>query len=569
MKRIHILLALFIGTHAFAGIDEKKVESKIDKVTVFLSGAQVHRSGSFNIGAGTSNIVLDGVSPYIDPNSLQARGTGDFTIMDVKFETFYPQPDAVDPVDPNVLPPEIKRKMRVLQDSITQWTWKIEDIRATKALLESEKNMLMNNGMIKGAGKVNDSLELFRAAMQYFHERMTHYNTEMPKVLRQERTLAEVLSGMQGRYNELQNWQRNSQLKDEPDQGPIYRVVVTITADKAVYGKIEVNYLVSQAGWVPSYDIRANELNAPVSLSYKAQIRQNTGVDWNGVPLTLSTANPYSRQQKPELGAWYLNYYNPNYYREKERAYKKDMEDSYNMSAKSSGSGEAAPMQDHINEVAARSSVEFVSQEQNMVSAEYKISLPYTIKSNNELYMVGIAEKQLKASYHLELVPKLDNNAFLIANITDWEDMNLVPASARIYYDGTFVGQSFIDPMLMEDTLKLAMGRDNNVTAVRKKLKDKEKDKLVGENKVKEAFLEITIRNNHGYPIQLIVEDQVPVSNQQDIKIEDIDLGKADKNEYTGILTWKFKLKGGGTEKLTFGYSVKYDKNKNLNLASW
>ncbi len=577
MKRITFILALLISVQAQAKTDETRIKSNIDNVTVFLSGAQIYRSGSFNIPAGNSVVVMENVTRYIDPKTLQAKGTGEFTIMDVKFETHYPQPDQTTQTDPNIIPPEIRRKMKTLEDSIQTWNYKLEDTRAMKDLIVAEKTMLMNNGMIKGIGKVNDSLELFKAAMQYFRDRMLYINTEYPKLTRKETALNTELGGMNKRLQELRNWQRHNNLKEDVPKGPIYRIAITVSAEKPVWGKMEVSYLVSQASWTPSYDLRADNLNAPIDIQYKAQIRQNTGVEWNKIPITLSTSNPYSRQEKPMLSPWTLSYYNPNYYRDQAEGYNKRMKDYKSEAQSSVAAGGVAPMQDHLQfdaaeEVSipkAQDPSSFTVQEQNMVSAEYHINLPYTIESNNEPYMVSVAKKQLKADYYLALVPKLDKNAFLIASITDWEDLNLVPASARIYYEGTFVGESFIDPMMMEDTLKLAMGRDNNITAVRKKLKDKQKDKVVGESRVKEAYLEILIRNNHSYSVDLIVEDQVPISNLEEIKVEDVELGKAEKNEYTGILTWRFKLKGGGSEKLNFGYRVKYDKNKNLNLASW
>lgn len=154
-----------------------------------------------------------------------------------------------------------------------------------------------------------------------------------------------------------------------------------------------------------------------------------------------------------------------------------------------------------------------------------------------------------------------------MANITNWEDLNLLPARANIYYDGTYVGQSYLDPTAMEDTLKLAMGRDNSVTAIRKKLKEKEKEKIIGDNKIKDVAYEINIRNAHGYALDIIIEDQVPVSNLNDVKVEVLDKGKAEMNEYSGILTWRLKMKAGGSEKIGFAYTVKYDKNKNLSMA--
>jgi uncharacterized protein (TIGR02231 family) len=228
-------------------------------------------------------------------------------------------------------------------------------------------------------------------------------------------------------------------------------------------------------------------------------------------------------------------------------------------------------LQSKINNTAspALTAEQFTEKIQNMVSAEFEIKLPYTIASNNEAHMVSITKETLTANYILALVPKMDKNAFLVANITDWEDLNLLPARANIYYDGTYVGQSYLDPMSMEDTLRLAMGRDNNITAIRKKQKDKEKEKVLGENKVKTLAYEINIKNTHAYNVDMIIEDQIPVSNVEDIKVEMIEKGKAGLNETTGILTWKSKLKGGASEKITFEYQVKYDKDKTLSFVGW
>jgi len=571
MKKIAMALSLFTVTTVMANVNEKKADHKIDKVTVFLKGAQVYETGNFNVAQGNSIVLFEGVSPYVDQNSLQARGTGDFTILDVRFEVIYPQPDKVEPVTEGVVPPDVLRKMNLLRDSIQQFNFQLEDVQVMKKLYESEKNMLLNNGMIKGTGKVNDSLELFKAAMQYYHDRMTLLNSELTKLTRKEREISTKLTGMNTRLGELQNWQNKNKLQSEPPKGPIYRIAVQVSADKPVFGKLEVNYLVSQAGWTPSYDIRAKDLNAPVDLSYKAQVHQNTGVDWTSVPLTLSTANPYNRQQKPELQPWYISYYDPQQRRQQADRYKKEMSDGVVMNkASAPASGAAATMQTYLDETAvAKTGVDFTVQEQNMITAEYKISLPYTIKSGSPSYMISVANKQLKAAYYLAIVPKLDNNAFLVANITDWEDLNLIPAAARIYYDGTYVGNSFLDPMAMMDTLKLALGRDNNVTAVRKQLKDKEKNKVIGDSKIVEGYFEINIRNAHPYTVDIVLEDQVPISKNEDIKVEDIELGKAEKNTYTGILTWRTKIKGGSSEKFTFGYRIKHDKNRNVNLAAW
>lgn len=545
--------------------------TKIKKVTVFLNGAQVQREGNFTLQSGVSEVIFNHVSPYVDANSLQARGVGDFTIMDVKYNIFYPQPDPVEN-DPQQIPNDVLKKIKLLTDSIEVQNTKLAELHTKMEVRNMEKTMLMNNGTVKGIGKVNDSIALLKDAMAYFHEKMTEINLDLFNMKKDETALTKKLTGMNGRLTALNNWSYNNNLKQQVIAGPVYQIIVSVNADKAAIGKIEVSYLVSQASWTPSYDLKAKDLNAPVELSYKGSVYQNTGEEWENVSLTLSSSNPYLQQTKPVLNTWFISYYDPNYYYGRSQGY---YDDYYKKGEaekdRAATSGGVPAMQSKINSEAgpAMTADQFTEKIQNMVSAEFEIKLPYTIKSNNEAHMVSIAKETLKAEYILALVPKMDKNAFLVANIVSWEDLNLLPASANIYYDGTFVGKSYIDPMSMEDTLRLAMGRDNNITAIRKKQKDKEKEKVLGDSKVKDLAYEINIKNAHGYNVDIIVEDQIPVSNVEDIKVELLEKGKAGLNETTGMLTWKSKLKAGASEKLTFAYSVKYDKDKQLSFANW
>lgn len=544
-------------------------DSKIQKVTVFLSGAQIVREGTFLIQPGVSEIAFNNVSPYTDANSLQARGIGDFTIMDVKFDVEYPQPE-INTLDPNKIPADVMKKMKSLNDSIETVNYQLEEIRTKKEVRTMERQMLLNNGTVKGVGKVNDSIQLLKSAMEYFHIKMTEINMDLFVIKKKEDALSKQYYGMQGRLTALQNWSNNNNFVPAPVKAPIYKLIVTVNAEKPVRGKLEVGYLVSQAGWTPSYDIRAKDVNSPVELNYKANVYQNSGEVWDKIPLTLSSNNPYSNQTKPELTPWYINsyYINEPYLRQQKSAYYEDQLKDSRETERSMAAGSVATMQNKLAEdVPASYAGDFTVKTQTMVSAEFEIKLPYTIHSNNKPHLVSIAKEDLKAKYFLALVPKLDKNAFLIANIVDWDGLDLLPASANIYYDGTYVGKSYIDPSAMEDTLKLALGRDNNITAVRKKLKEKDKEKIIGDTKVKTLAYEINIKNTHAYNVDLIVEDQTPISNLDDVKVEILDKGKAELNTYNGFLTWRIKLKAAGNEKIGFGYAIKYDKDKNLSMS--
>lgn len=542
-------------------------DSKIQKVTVFLSGAQIVREGTFLIQPGVNEISFNNVSPYVDANSLQARGVGEFTIMDVKYDVEYPQPDPI-VSDPNKIPVEILRKMKLIKDSLEVVSNNLEEVRTKKEVRTLERQMLLNNGTVKGVGKVNDSIQLLKSAMEYFHAKMTEINLDLLQLKKREDALSKQYYAMDGRIKALENWSSKNNLVEQPVKGPNYKITVTVNAEKPVRGKLEVGYLVSQAGWTPSYDIRAKDVNSPVELNYKANVYQSSGEEWDKVPLTLSSNNPYSRQQKPDLTPWYITsyYINEPYYQQRETQYRKDLDDRQ-AGERAQAYGAVANMQEKLaEEKPASYAQDFTVKTETMVSAEFEIKLPYSIKSNNQPHLVSITKQDLKAKYLLALVPKLDKNAFMVANILDWDGLDLLPATANIYYDGTYVGKSYLDPTAMEDTLKLALGRDNNITAIRKKLKEKDKEKVIGDSKIKEVAYEINIRNAHAYAVDIIVEDQTPVSNLQDVKVEILDKGKADLNSYNGFLTWRLKVKPATAEKITFGYSIKYDKDKNLSM---
>ncbi len=151
-----------------------------------------------------------------------------------------------------------------------------------------------------------------------------------------------------------------------------------------------------------------------------------------------------------------------------------------------------------------------------------------------------------------------------MARLTDWEDLNLVAGTARIYFDGSYVGQTAINPGSTNDTLLLNLGRDKSIVVKRIKLKDKSKEKVLNENRMVTKTYEITVRNTKSIPIRLIVEDQMPISSDPSIKITYEEYGKASFNPDTGKLIWDFKLDPKESKKMNFTYEVKYPKDRLL-----
>jgi uncharacterized protein (TIGR02231 family) len=218
-------------------------------------------------------------------------------------------------------------------------------------------------------------------------------------------------------------------------------------------------------------------------------------------------------------------------------------------------------------EMSDRDLNEFVSVENNLLRVEYDIALKYNIESDGRPRNVIIQSKSIPTTYTYSVVPKLDPDVFLMARITDWEDMNLVPGEARVYFDNSFIGTSFINPRNTNDTMQLNFGRDKSIVVNRTKVKDKCKEKFMNDNKFSEKTYEITIRNTKNSPIRLIIEDQMPVAKDPNIKIEYTETGNASKfNPETGKLTWDLNIKSKDSKKLTFSYEVKHPKDKMVSV---
>lgn len=196
----------------------------------------------------------------------------------------------------------------------------------------------------------------------------------------------------------------------------------------------------------------------------------------------------------------------------------------------------------------------------------YEIKDPYTILNDGKTYTVDIDAFEIPALYEYYAVPKIEPDVYLTAKVIDWQELNLQPGEANLFFEGTYLGQSFLDVLNAGDTLKLSLGKDKGVVAKRTLQKEFSSKKFLGSNKTDIRQYEITIRNNKPQTINIIIEDQFPISTQKDIEIQDKKYDGAKLNDDTQKLTWTLALESKKESKLGFRYEVKYPKEKSLNL---
>ena len=198
------------------------------------------------------------------------------------------------------------------------------------------------------------------------------------------------------------------------------------------------------------------------------------------------------------------------------------------------------------------------------VSVDFDIDEPYTIPCNSKPYLIDISESSLNAEYSHFAVPKIERNAFLLARVTGWEDLNLIEGPANIYLDNRYVGKSQINTLNFDDTMDISLGRDQKVLIERNEKKDFSSRSFIGTQRKESYVYEIKLKNMHKSPIQIEIQDQYPISKNGDISIGVQNTSNANKNEDTGKLTWKFKLDSSELEAYELSYTIRYPKNKRV-----
>lgn len=594
------MFLLFLTTYATDG--PLIVPSSLKTVTVYRTGAELIHNTSALLEKGNEELIIEGISNNIDVNSIQINCPAAVTIMGVEFSNNY------------LVIPEVTSRIKMLQDSVDRVQKELEkvnvQIQTTTDLLE----VLKSNRDIKGQQTGLSVAELMKL-MDYYKNKSTELQNELAQEKERQKKLYDLTVKIKIQIKEEEN-------KNTKTAGQLKLQLSVATAGK--YDFI-VSYITPNAWWTPYYDIRVDDIKSPLKVIYKAKVAQTTGIDWKKVKLSLSTSVPSQWGNAPVLKTWFLSYINPVNVMEKSlsmsntiqtysqgyisQAPSVQLNNDANIKIRgiSSLSNNATPLY-IVNGVEMTASNfskldpntvkniqvlkdaqataiygsrgtngvvlitlkdgldDYVSVSDNELNVTFDIDLPYDVPTNGKEQTATLKEYSVNALYKYYAVPKLDKDAYLLAEVPEWENLNLLPGDANIIFEGTYVGKSFIDPSSTLDTLNLTLGRDKRVIIKKEKIMDYSSTKFLGSNKVQKFTYELTVKNNKKDTVRMMLKDQYPLSTNKEIEVELLDDGGALVNSEIGVLTWKLQLAPGEVKKVRFSYTVKYPKDKLLNL---
>jgi uncharacterized protein (TIGR02231 family) len=527
MKIKSIALSIVFLISPIIASNEINIKTNPVGVKIFLRGAELQHTAKVKVEKGLTDLVIGGLASNIDRNSLNVAAKGDVVIISVLQRFDYMKPAEKNP------------QIVSLEDSLEVLNRKLSLKQNENDILKIEIDLIMANKQIGGDNKSVSVAELMKMA-DFFRKRIGEIKTQQLSLANEMKKLEKEIDRVKKQLGEL-----NAKLNR-----PANEVVVTFSAKSASAIELSLSYFIYDAGWQPVYDIRVNKLDSPANLSYKANVWQNSGLDWNDINIVLSTRSPVQNNNKPELYPWFIDFQTYALYRDKMTTAQKSL-----VAASTTGVDEAK---------SAETMADYFSAEEKQLSVEFNPSIKYSIPSDNKPHTVALQEFTIPAYYEYYAAPKLDNNAFLLAYLTKWNEYNLLPGQANIYFENSYVGQSFINPFTTKDTLIISLGRDQNITIKREMLKDFTEDKFLSSDVERFFGFDIVIKNNKNIPVNILVEEQLPISKNEDIRVKQIDLSGGKLNPVDGKVTWKVNAEPSKSISKKFVYSVRYPKDKSI-----
>lgn len=643
MKQIIILFVALLCTSLSANNEKKqKVESEIDKVTVFLKGAQITRSAQLQIPSGRSEIEFIGLSNKINAQSIQVTCEGEGVILDVKTMSYYADEINVD----SLLTVTETSQVESLKTALASIEDDLMVLQAERSILEAERSQIYNNPLLK---KGSDSIPLLKEGFEYFETKYVDITKRLIQIKHQEEDLQERKieknKAIQAIFKTYQPKSSNRNFN---------KIMVTFDSEKASSFDFTLSYLVNGAHWKPSYDIRTEGIEEDLTLMYKGDIQQSTGVDWTDVNLSVSMGNPYQNNNRPKIYPEYIdfveesngfidngrygNVYNNVYINGKGKsgkgiktpgpagakgipcydlngngradAYEDTNRDGVVDAADCRGpagatgakgatgaqgpqgpqgaigaqgpagpagatgatgltgaqgpSGPAGAQGPAGAKGKASNRKDLAQTIEGDINIIFELDRLYSVPSDYQNHTVLLKTEEVPAEYTYYAVPKKDNRAYLLAKVKDWGSLNLLKGKANLFANGTYVGQTEIDPSTLTEYLLLSLGADDKVSLKRHKLEIDANTSFFGGSQTEIYNYEILVRNNRSQAIQLELLDQIPLSHNEEIEIilEKSSDGKYNKDY--GRLIWNVEIPPNKTKDIKFSYSVKHPSNKRL-----
>ncbi|MGB1077055.1 MAG: mucoidy inhibitor MuiA family protein [Bdellovibrionales bacterium] len=547
-----LCLSCLLPQSAFA--KDIPTDSKLVEATVYTNRANLTREAKIMLPQGDHNIVIEGLPQNIFTDSLRAKGTsnGKVTLGAVTYK-MVTQAELIKPREK-----ELNDQLLAIQDQKTV-------MNAEKQALEIQKKFLENIGQ-SVSQKENEDIARLDLDPEAWKKASSTMHTQIADNLKQSialdqklRELTKEETRIRTELNQLRTGQRST-----------YQVSIPVEAQTATTLTLSLDYQINNASWRPIYDARLSTESADLDLVLYGSVTQNTGEDWTDIKLNLSTAQPHRGAGQADLGPMWVNL--NNYAKRGGGQFNEiaaNKVSSVRLNALSFGSAES----DMAMEEVAAAPVEIRQAQINTQGfiSEYAIPGPSTVSADGSESKLLIGSFKTETKLHAEIKPQLSNQAYLVGRATLLGEAPILAGQVNLFRDDAYVGQSYLPLLRPGEKKNLAFGIDDSISVTRRALKDKTSETgIIGKDRVLERHFLTEIVNLHKTPFDIVLLQNTPVSQDEDIDVEilraETTAGyEMDADKIKGLMRWKATLEPKAQKDIKLGWKVSWPEDKTIN----
>jgi uncharacterized protein (TIGR02231 family) len=540
-----VVLAAFAVMPAWAA--DVDATSTVDAVTVYPDGASVTRVITLDLASGDNTLVARDFPLTLDPSSLRVEGEAGTKLTIGAIDTRPPR------AAPPVNLPELDKRIEALKDERANLTGAINAATARRKFAER-----FAETSPAGLGEKGEARPIaeWRAAFAAVAEEVASADTAIRDAERKQRDLDREIA----------------RLESDRAQKPPSKLEVRIdlAATAATKATLRVTYAVRNARWAPLYDARldtgAKDRKPALELVRRAEIVQHTGEDWSNVALAVSTIRTARGGSAPELNSLIVQY--PQAPRQ--------IGSLSSLADSKRGAAAPAPMAEAAMPGAAlsqRADEQQATVEVGGFQVTFKIPGRVSVGASEGAKSLRVSTASIAPDLAVRSAPVRDPSAFLEASFKQSEDAPLLPGRVAIYRDGVFVGRGQMAAAGKDEPVRLGFGADDKIKIERAVVKRNEGSAglIVTTSKTDERSFKTTVRNGHDFPIKIAIEDQLPVSENEEILVEMLTSTTpptaSNLRDKRGVLEWAFEAKPGEVRDIAFAWRVRWPKDKGVVMS--
>ena len=554
MKRHSLFAFLFLlSANLFFAQKPIYTKAKVTAVKVYRNSAELQNTVSFSVPSGISEIVIGNISEEINEKTIQIGvNSKNISILSSQFTNDYSTDFKMDTTNPQIK--KVNDSIKIVENLISKNRIELDANKKAVELLDKNQTVLV------GSNSSNV------AQLTQLTEFYTNKRIELENKLVSLKTKGDDLSKKLSRLKSSLKTKEQKEAEEFAD-GVIVLKLMSPTAGNI---KLNINYLTDNVSWKPYYEIKADKISAPLDVTFKAIVKQNTGLDWKGVKLTLINGNSSRNNYAPTVNPWFIYAQSPKERQiQREEILREYKSDDKAAAIKIRGMGSVNAKEYDVQSNALEGRVEEVvvtgyagfNVNANELNTSYDIDIPYDILSNNEDHLISLYQQKIPADYQYFTAPNYRREAYLLAKVKDFSKYHLVSAPASVIFENMYIGETRVSPDQTNNEMNITLGNDPKISIRREDIQDKSGEKFLSSYREKVVTYDLIIKNNKKEQISMEIKDRFPLSNNEAVKIEVLDKSGAAKDDEKGFLTWNIKLSPSETKKLRVSYKVRYPKD--------